>query len=100
MNHCVTTLQKKKCAFYFFIQKIYEDGKMLEGSPSDGFSTNAFAGKVFNLKKGVTKIQLDSSVTRSERGFVATWSPGTYIIVLELLCPPPSKKWRYIVLHM
>jgi hypothetical protein len=63
---------------FFFIQKIKENGQMYEGSPSRGYATNEFAGKVFNLDSGVTTINLDSSVTRSEKGFKATWSPGIY----------------------
>ncbi|XP_053380898.1 uncharacterized protein LOC123562053 [Mercenaria mercenaria] len=53
--------------------KMYDNDTMV-GSLERGLSSSDIVGKVFKLNSGIYMLELESSVTRSARGFLATWS--------------------------
>lgn len=55
---------------------MYDDGTMVSGSLPEGLSTADIAGKVFTPTSGKITLELDTSATRSSKGFLATWSIG------------------------
>lgn len=55
---------------------MYDDGTMVPGSSPEGLNTVDIAGKVFTPTSGKITLELDTSATRSSKGFLATWSIG------------------------